>query len=64
MTGDAQDPTPADVLTAGGVTSGIDLALWLVERHWGQQLADRIAREMEYERRGPVHTGPHATQGR
>lgn len=48
-----------DVLTAGGVTAGIDLALWLVERHWGQPLADRIAREMEYERRGPIHAGPN-----
>jgi transcriptional regulator GlxA family with amidase domain len=43
-----------DVLTAGGVTAGIDLALWLVEREWGQKLADAVAREMEYERRGPV----------
>ena len=43
-----------DVLTAGGVTAGIDLALWLVERDWGRELADGIAREMEYERRGPV----------
>src|SRR5688572_975686 len=24
-----------DLVTAGGVTSGIDLALWLVERHFG-----------------------------
>jgi transcriptional regulator GlxA family with amidase domain len=43
-----------DVITAGGVTAGIDLALWLVQRQWGQELADGIAREMEYERRGPV----------
>jgi transcriptional regulator GlxA family with amidase domain len=45
-----------DVITAGGVTAGIDLALWLVERHWGRALADGIAHEMEYERRGPVVT--------
>ena len=26
-----------DLVTAGGVTSGIDMALWLVERHfWGR----------------------------
>jgi transcriptional regulator GlxA family with amidase domain len=43
-----------DVLTAGGVTAGIDLALWLVEREWGQKLADSVARLMEYKRRGPV----------
>ena len=39
-----------DLITSGGVTAGIDLALWLVEREWGQRLADRIAREMEHER--------------
>jgi len=44
-----------DLLTAGGVTAGIDLALWLVEREWGARLADRIAREMEHERVGRVH---------
>lgn len=49
-----------DIVTAGGVTSGLDLALHLVEREWGTELADRIASEMEYERRGPVHVGPRA----
>ncbi len=39
-----------DLLTAAGVTAGIDLALWLVEREWGARLADRIAREMEHDR--------------
>jgi putative intracellular protease/amidase len=45
-----------DILTCGGVTAGIDLALWVVERNWGKPLADGIAREMEHERRGPVWT--------
>jgi transcriptional regulator GlxA family with amidase domain len=49
-----------DVLSAGGVTAGIDLALWLVERQWGRKLADLIADEIEYERRGPVHHGPRS----
>jgi transcriptional regulator GlxA family with amidase domain len=40
-----------DVITAGGVTSGIDLALLVVERHAGAALADAVAREIEYERR-------------
>jgi transcriptional regulator GlxA family with amidase domain len=44
-----------DIVTAGGVTSGIDLALWLVEREFGRELADLIAREMEHERQGAVH---------
>jgi transcriptional regulator GlxA family with amidase domain len=43
-----------DLVTAGGVTSGIDLALWIVERELGGEAADRVAREMEYERRGSV----------
>jgi transcriptional regulator GlxA family with amidase domain len=43
-----------DVLTCGGVTSGMDLALHIVEREWGAALADGIATLMEHERRGPV----------
>jgi transcriptional regulator GlxA family with amidase domain len=44
-----------DIISAGGVTSGIDLALYLVERFGTRELANRIASNMEYERRGPVH---------
>ena len=40
-----------DVLTAGGVTSGLDLALHLVERECGADLAERVATELEYDRR-------------
>jgi transcriptional regulator GlxA family with amidase domain len=43
-----------DVVTAGGVTSGLDLALWLVERFHGPKVAHAIEAEMEYERRGTV----------
>ena len=43
-----------DIITAGGVTSGLDLALWLVERHFDAQTANLVAKEMEYERRGIV----------
>jgi len=43
-----------DLVTSGGVTSGLDMALWLVEREWGAALADGIARAMEYERAGKV----------
>jgi transcriptional regulator GlxA family with amidase domain len=59
---DARVVDDGDVLSAGGVTSGIDLALWLVERQWGPDLADRIAEEIEYERRGSVFYGPHAAR--
>src|SRR5690242_7486071 len=37
-----------DRVTAGGVTSGIDLALHLVERFAGKQTADLIADNLEY----------------
>lgn len=40
-----------DVLTAGGVTSGIDLALWLVEREVDEELAERVATTLEYDRK-------------
>ena len=46
-----------DVITAGGVTSAIDLALHVVERERGTRAADAGARRIEHERRGPVlHT--------
>ncbi len=40
-----------DVVTAGGVTSGIDLALHLVEREFGASTASTVSDQMEYERR-------------
>ncbi|MFC6836838.1 DJ-1/PfpI family protein [Halomarina ordinaria] len=40
-----------DVLTAGGVTSGLDLAFHLVERLASVEVATRVASEMEYDRR-------------
>ena len=43
-----------DLLMSGGVTAGLDLALWLVEREFGVAIADAVAREMEYERCGTV----------
>ncbi len=53
---DARVVDDGDVLTCGGVTAGIDLALWIVEREWGTTLADAIAGAMEHERRGPIWT--------
>ena len=44
-----------DVLTAGGVTSGLDLAVHLVDREFGSGVAERVCEEMEYEPRGDVH---------
>lgn len=42
-----------NLVTSGGVTSGIDLALWLVEREFGHALAERVATRMEYPRATP-----------
>ena len=38
--------------TAGGLTSGIDLALRVVERYFGRPVAERTATYMEYQSRG------------
>ena len=40
-----------DIVTAGGVTSGLDLALHIVDKVAGSSIAERVAREIEYERR-------------
>jgi transcriptional regulator GlxA family with amidase domain len=40
-----------DIVTAGGVTSGLDLALHVVELVAGASIAERVALEIEYERR-------------
>lgn len=37
-----------EVVTSGGVTSGIDLALWLVSRYFGESLAGVVAEGLEY----------------
>lgn len=47
-----------DIITAGGVTSGLDLALWIVERCVNAQTAQQVERRMEYERRGVVWRRP------
>lgn len=44
-----------DILTAGGVTSGVDLALWLLEREFDADIADSAATVLEHERQGTVH---------
>jgi transcriptional regulator GlxA family with amidase domain len=47
-----------DIVTCGGVTSGLDLALWLVERFCGRERAETTEAYLEYERRGTVHRDP------
>jgi transcriptional regulator GlxA family with amidase domain len=43
-----------EIISAGGVTSGLDLALWLVERYYGPEMALSIEERLEYQRRGTV----------
>jgi transcriptional regulator GlxA family with amidase domain len=53
---DARVVDDGDVLTSGGVTSGIDLALHLVARYFGAELSASAARRMEYAPQGLVIT--------
>lgn len=45
-----------DVVTAGGVTSGLDLAVHIVEREFGSEIARTVTTEMEYKPRGNIRT--------
>lgn len=49
------------IVTAGGVTSGLDLAFWLVERFGGESIARTVERQMEYQRRGDVWRRPKSS---
>ena len=43
-----------DLVTSGGVTSGIDLASWLLENEVSRELADAVSERMEYRRIRPA----------
>lgn len=45
-----------DIVTSGGISAGIDMALHLVERDLGVKAAEEVARTMEF-RRAP-RSGP------
>jgi transcriptional regulator GlxA family with amidase domain len=49
------------VLTAGGLTSGIDLALHIVERYYGREIAQSTAEYMEYQSDGWKSGGAKGT---
>jgi transcriptional regulator GlxA family with amidase domain len=51
-----------DIVSAGGITAGIDLGLWLIERFCGAQAAVRVETELECERRGVVYRRPRALE--
>jgi transcriptional regulator GlxA family with amidase domain len=52
---DARVVDAGDVLTAGGVSSGIDLALYLLAREFGLEVAAAVEETIEYERHGDIH---------
>ncbi|MGN4425276.1 DJ-1/PfpI family protein [Bacillus cereus group sp. MYBK30-1] len=43
-----------NIITARGVTSGLDLGLWITERFASSKIAAAVEYRMEYERRGVV----------
>ncbi|KOG13994.1 MULTISPECIES: DJ-1/PfpI family protein [Streptomyces] len=45
-----------DLVTAGGITSGLELALWLTRRELGSDTATALEAMLEYEARGTVWT--------
>jgi transcriptional regulator GlxA family with amidase domain len=51
---DARVVDDGDLVTAAGVTSGLDLALYLLERETGPRIAHAVERLFAYERRGTV----------
>ncbi len=51
---DARVVDDGDLVTGAGVTSGLDLALYLLERDIGPQIAHAVEKLFAYERRGTV----------
>jgi transcriptional regulator GlxA family with amidase domain len=47
---DARVVDDGDIITAGGVTSGLDLALWIVEQEKGREAAADVAAEIDHRR--------------
>jgi transcriptional regulator GlxA family with amidase domain len=43
-----------DIISSAGVTSGLDLALYVIERFFGSHTAISMEHILEYERRGVV----------
>jgi transcriptional regulator GlxA family with amidase domain len=49
-----------DLITGGGVTSGLDVAFYLLDRELGSEVALSVEKLFEYERRGTVWRRPNA----
>lgn len=53
-----------DLVSAGGVTSGLDLGLYLLEREYGSHVAHAIEQLFVHERRGTPWRSPSAARAR
>lgn len=51
---DARVVDDGDLVSAGNVTCGIDLALYLLEREVGPRVAHAVEQVIRFERRGTV----------
>ncbi|MFJ8911898.1 DJ-1/PfpI family protein [Amycolatopsis sp. NPDC102389] len=51
---DARVVDDGDLITGGGITAGLEVSLWLVERFLGAKAAQQTEVVLEYERRGTV----------
>jgi transcriptional regulator GlxA family with amidase domain len=47
---DARVVDDGDIITSGGFTSGLDLALWIVEQEKGREAAEDVEAEIEHRR--------------
>jgi putative intracellular protease/amidase len=56
--GDARVVDDVQIVTAGGITAGLDLGLWLVQRYCGPAAAAEAAADLEYTRTGYVWCRP------
>ena len=52
-----------NVITAGGVTAGIDFALTLVARYAGEETARRVQLALEYDPHPPFDSGSPSSAG-
>lgn len=53
-----------NLASAGGLSSGIDLALRVVERYYGRELAKQVAYDMEYQGEGWMSPDSNAVYGK
>ena len=53
-----------DLVSSAGVTAGIDLALWMIERLTSADIAAQVTRTLEWDHRGHVYRGPQFTAPR